>query len=77
MGVRKWKMPNKRDEDADNVLRYLTAEGMRENLCKVIAERMLAIEGFPELPSDLRHRIEEQAALLYAGGYLHAVKLRD
>lgn len=66
-----------RDEDADNVVRYLTSDEMRDNLAKVVAERMLAIEGFPELPSDLRHRIEEQAAMLYAGGYLHAVKLRD
>lgn len=72
-------MPKKlmHDEDADNVLRYLCSDDMRENLCKVVAERMLAIEGFPDLPSDLRQRIEEQAALLYAGGYLHAVKLRD
>lgn len=66
-----------RDEDADNVLRYFTTAEMAGNLSRVVSSRMMAIEGFSELPTDLRHRIEEQAALLYASGYLHAVKQRD
>lgn len=66
-----------RDEDTDNVLRFLTADDMREHLTHVVCSRLLAIEGFAELPADLRERIEEQAALLYAGGYLHAVKMRE
>ena len=73
-------MPNKllpRDEDADNVLRILTAPDMAANLSYVVSSRLNTVEGFPELPADLRQRIEEQAALLYAGGYLHAVKLRE
>lgn len=66
------------DEDAANVLRYLLeAEDMRLNLTRTVAQRLMSVEGFAALPSDLRERIEEQAALLYAGGYLHAVKLRD
>lgn len=73
-------MPNKllpRDEDADNVLRLFRTEKMAHDLGYVVSSRLMAVEGFAELPRDLRERIEEQAALLYAGGYLHAVKLRD
>lgn len=66
-----------RDEDADNVLRFFTTQEMAANLSHVVSSRLMAVEGFAELPRDLRERIEEQAALLYAGGYLHAVKLRD
>lgn len=65
---------NDADDDAENVIRFLTEPSIAAQLCQMVCHRMHAIEGFPELATDLRHRIEEQASLIYAAGYLHAVR---
>lgn len=62
------------DEDAENVIRFLTEPHIAAQLTEMVCHRMRALEGFPTLPTDLRQRIEEQASLIYAAGYLHAVK---
>ena len=64
--------------DADNVLRVLVRDkNMRDILRREISYRLLQLEGFPDLPADLRRRIEEQGLFFYASGYLHAMGRRE
>lgn len=60
-------------DDAENVIRFLTRADTGNELAEMVCRKMHEVEGFPDLARDLRRRIEEQAALIYAAGYLHAV----
>lgn len=62
------------DDDAENVIAFLTEPRMGVELCDMVCRKLWEVEGFRDLPKELRNRIEEQAALIYAAGYLHAVK---
>jgi hypothetical protein len=62
------------DIDAENVIRFLTEPHIAAQLTEMVCHKLHDLEGFPDLPMDLRTRIEEVAALIYGAGYLHAVK---
>jgi hypothetical protein len=67
-----------RDLDAENVVHYLTRTSpIAQQLDCLINEKLWAIEGYEDLPRDLRNRIEETATALYCAGYLHAVQRRE